>query len=271
MKRRLLAVLLSAAALAASACTSGNTAQPAETQAEKGTIKSLSQLDGCTIGVQSGTSMGDTVKEVVPGATVSQYRNYTFLTDALKKGDIDAFPADDPVIRELCNKDTSLTYINEIVDPGDFAFCFPKSEKGGQLKDQFNEYVAELKTSGELDKINEKWMGADDSVKVVEDYSSLPATNGTLKFATEGDYAPFDYFKDNQLAGMDIELAVGFCKKYGYGLEIYTMTFGDIIPAVEAESYDFGGAAITVNDERQKQVDFSEPTYTGGILFCVLK
>ncbi|MBR4224747.1 MAG: transporter substrate-binding domain-containing protein [Oscillospiraceae bacterium] len=275
MKKTLMALLMTAA-LGVTAC-SGSTASPAgnsnggDQAAQKETFTRVADLKGHTIGVQAGTSMGDTVTENIPDAIVSQYRNYTFLVDALKKGEIAAFPADDPVVKELCNKDSALTYINEAVDPGDFAFAFPKTDKGDVLLGQFNEYIAKLESNGDMQKLIDKWLGADDSVKVVEDYTKFPANNGTLKFATEGDYAPFDYFRNDQLVGIDIELAIGFCKEYGYGLEVTTMSFGDIIPSVWNGNYDFAGAGITVTDERKEQVNFSTPNYTGGILFCVLK
>lgn len=273
MKRSVLAAAMSVMVLAAgcSAPAGNNNNAPAQQQAAQEKYTSLSQLAGKTIGVQTGTSMGDTVKEAIPTASVSQYRNYTFLIDALKKGEIAAFPGDDPVIREICAKDSQLTFINEQVDPGDFAFAFPKTEEGNKLLAEFNEYMTKIKSDGTLKQMQDKWTGANDDEKIVPDHTALPADKGTLKFATEGDYAPFDYFKDNKVVGLDIDIAINFCQEYGYGLEIYTMSFSEIIPSIHDKKYDFGGAGITVTDERSEQVNFSEPNYSGGTVFCVLK
>ena len=52
---------------------------------------------------------------------------------------------------------------------------------------------------------------------------------------------------------------------------IKLIDFAKIIPDVSVGKYDFGGAGITITEERKEQVYFSEPNYSGGVVMVVRK
>ncbi|MBQ5316637.1 MAG: transporter substrate-binding domain-containing protein [Oscillospiraceae bacterium] len=260
--------------LSLSACNAPTGGQPAQTQEQAQTrakYTSLRQLEGKEIGIQSGTSMDQTVVDKIDNVKFRNYDTYPALVDALKKGRVEAFPGDEPVILQLVANDSELTMINEFLDTFEFGYAFRQDEKGQALCDEFSDYIKEITASGELNEIKAKWTGADESLKTVDDYTALPATNGTLKMVTEGAYEPFNYFKDGKIVGYDIDIAVRFCKARGYALEIEMLDFDKIIDAVAAGEYDFAGAGITITPERAEKVYFSEPNYSGGVVMCVLK
>ena len=70
------------------------------------------------------------------------------------------------------------------------------------------------------------------------DYAAFPGTNGTLTLATEGAYAPMNYFRGNQVVGFEIDLAARFCEARGYGLVVEPMNFDGILPAVQSGKAD---------------------------------
>ena len=234
-------------------------------------IRHIEDLNGMRIGLQPGTSMDETVANVLPDAQFRNYSSYSDMVQALKDGKIDAIPGDEPVLLELCAGDDSLRMLDGYLEKFDFGFAFAKTDEGQALCDEFNAYLDEIKASGELQQIKDIWMGADESKKVVEDYKSLPATKGTLRLVTEGDYAPFDYFKDGQIVGYDIDIAIRFCKSRGYGMELITSEFSKILNTITNDGADFAGAGITITDERKEQVLFSDPNYSGGVSMVVLK
>ena len=234
-------------------------------------IRHIQDLNGMRIGLQPGTSMDETVANVLPDAQFRNYNSYSDMVQALKDGKIDAIPGDEPVMLELCAGDDSLRMLDGYLEEFDFGYAFAKTDKGQALCDEFNAYLDEIKASGELQQIKDIWMGADDSKKVIEDYTAFPATNGSLRMITEGDYAPFNYFKDGSVVGYDIDIAVRFCKKNGYALEITTSEFSKLLNDVTNETADFAGAGITITDERKEQVLFSSPNYSGGVSMVVLK
>ncbi|MBQ5311051.1 MAG: transporter substrate-binding domain-containing protein [Oscillospiraceae bacterium] len=271
------AVMAAAMALTFSACQNTGSGTPAQTQKAQTEaestkkFKSLAELEDQEIGIQSGTSMDQTVAEKIKCARFRNYDTYNALVDALKKGRIVAFPGDEPVIRQLMSSDDELTMINEFVDTFEFGYAFRKDEKGQALCDEFSEYIKGLEASGELNDIKAKWTSADESIKIVEDYTQFPATNGTLRMVTEGAYEPFNYFKDGKVIGYDIDIAAKFCREKGYGLEVEMLDFDRIIDAVAEGEYDFAGAGLTITPEREEKVYFSEPNYSGGVVMCVLK
>lgn len=243
--------------------------QPTVTQT--GVFTSLSQLDGKRIGVQTGTSFDAAVFERLPNAEVAYFNNKADLISALQTNKIDAFTVDEPVVKAQMQQDDRLTYIPEYMESFDFAYVFPKTEAGQALCDQFSEYLRTIRENGEMAEIEAKWFSEDDSQKTVADYKSFPATNGTLRMATEAMYEPFTYIMNNRIVGYDIDIAVRFCEACGYGLEITDMSFDAVLPSVQSGKSDFGCAGISITEERKESVLFSEPNFSGGTVLAVLK
>ena len=232
---------------------------------------SLKELDGKRIGVQTGTSFDKAVSEKLPEARILYFNAKADMINALQTGKIDAAAVDEPVAKMQMALNNRLTYLPEFLEQFDFAYVFPKNDGGRKLCDQFSEYLRSIRNDGTMEEIGEKWFGEDDSLKTIADYRTFPAPNGVLRLATEAQYEPFSYILNNQIAGYDIDIAVHFCEAYGYGLEIRDMSFDAVLPAVQTGKCDFGGAGISITEERKESVLFSEPNFSGGTVLTVLK
>ncbi len=232
---------------------------------------SLSDLNGKRIGIPSGTSFDLIVAKALPDAELSYYNNQSDLLAALSADKIDAFPSDEPAIRYIMGENPSVTYIPEYLDTFDFAYCFAKTERGQQLCSEFSEFIVNLVADGKLDDLSDKWFADDEAGKTLPDLEVLPAPNGTLVMATDGDYMPFEYVRDGRVVGYDVDVAAQFCRAYGYGLKIETMSLDAVLFAVQSGKCDFGGSAITITPERMESVLFSAPNYYGGTVMAVLK
>ena len=269
--RKIFALGAALLSLGLAGCQGGNTSSaPAETSVQVQQFNKIQDLDGKRIGLQAGTNMDSTVLAVLPNVQFRNYKSYSDLVDALKDGKIDAIPGDEPVMMEMCAKDDRLKMLDGYLETFDFGYAFAKTDEGQKLCDEFSEYLDEIRSNGELNKLKDKWMGADESAKVTEDYTQLPATNGSLVMVTEGDYAPFNYFKDGKLTGYDIDIAINFCKEKGYALQVNTIEFSKVLDTVSSGSADFAGAGITITEERAEQVLFSSPNYSGGVSLVIL-
>ena len=55
----------------------------------------------------------------------------------------------------------------------------------------------------------------------------------------------------------------------GYKAEIQNINFDGLIPALEAGNLDVIISGMTINDERKKKVDFSDPYYKSGLSIIV--
>jgi putative lysine/arginine/ornithine/histidine/octopine transport system substrate-binding protein len=93
-----------------------------------------------------------------------------------------------------------------------------------------------------------------------------------LKIGTEGAYPPFNLIDaDGQVVGFDIEIAQALCAKMQAECEVVTSDWDGIIPALNARKFDFLVASMSITEERQQAVDFTEPYYTNKLQFIAPK
>ncbi len=237
----------------------------------RGAYASIDELNGKRIGVQTGTTAAEVIKERLPNAQISYFSTFPDMEAALKAEKIDGFPGDGLVVRMMAAEDSSLFVMDEKLRSYDCGVVLPKNEKGDRLGKELNEWIAKAKESGELDAMVDKWVEEPEEKRTIPDYRSFPATNGVLKVTTEGTFPPMNYYRGEELAGMEVDLCARFCEAYGYGLDISSMNFDGMLAAVQTGKYDFALSGIAITKERQQSVNFSDPYYTGGYQMAVLK
>ena len=86
----------------------------------------------------------------------------------------------------------------------------------------------------------------------------------TLIMSTNAEFAPYEYHDGNDIVGIDVDIANAICEDMGASLEITDVAFDSIIPEVQSGKADFAAAGMTVTEDRQTQVDFSD-TYATGV------
>ncbi|SMB99966.1 amino acid ABC transporter substrate-binding protein, PAAT family [Thermanaeromonas toyohensis ToBE] len=89
--------------------------------------------------------------------------------------------------------------------------------------------------------------------------------------ATEASFAPFEFRDDKtgQYVGFDIELMKALAEVQGFDVEFKDMGFDGIIAAVKTGNVDMAISAISIDDDRKQQVDFSLPYYQSGLSVAV--
>ena len=237
----------------------------------EGVYTSNDQLDGKVIGVQVGTTDEMYVRDSIPGARLEYFSTFADSVNALKAHKIDGIASSVDTIHELMKHDEDIACIEDSIGGFACGFVFPKRDGNRELFAQMNEFIGELSESGEFDRLHDIWAGDDESLKVIDDYKSLPAENGTLRVLTEGTYPPYNYFRDGKLVGFDIDIVVRFCEKYGYGVEFVPMNFEALLPAIESGKGDFGASCIGITKERAEKVDFTDEYYYEETIVAVLK
>lgn len=232
--------------------------------------KDLEELNGKRVGIQVGSILDKMVEESIPGARIEFFSTFPDEINALKASKIDGVATIETVITQVQAQDDSIAYIDEPIGAVPLGFVFPKNEEGKKLSAEMSEFLTDLHESGEMDRLKAMWNETDESLKVMEDYKDLPAENGTLTFVTEGTFPPFDYFRDGELVGYDVDVAIRFCKAYGYGIELKDMNFDALMPAVQSGKCDFAASGIAITEERKEKVYFSEPDYYQNAYIVVL-
>jgi polar amino acid transport system substrate-binding protein len=122
--------------------------------------KSLAELADAKLGVQVGTTSLDAVSATIKPSTQPQVFNDSNDTvRALKDGRVDAIVVDLPTAFYLTAAEIpSATITGQFQAPGgdDWGLLL---EKGSALTACVSRAVDELRTSGELDQITQRWMG----------------------------------------------------------------------------------------------------------------
>lgn len=85
------------------------------------------------------------------------------------------------------------------------------------------------------------------------------ASARTVRIATEGAYAPWNFTKAGQLDGFEIELAKNICERAKLKCEFVSQNWDGIIPGLTAGKYDAIMAAISITEKRLEVMDFSIP------------
>lgn len=93
----------------------------------------------------------------------------------------------------------------------------------------------------------------------------------TIRFATEGAFAPFNYMDNTgKPIGFDIDIANAICEDLKAKCEIVTQDWDGLIPGLKVHKYDAIIASMSITPERLKVVDFSDKYYSGGVRFMGL-
>lgn len=100
--------------------------------------------------------------------------------------------------------------------------------------------------------------------------TAAPAAGGKLVMATNAEFPPYEYHDNNQIVGIDVDIATAIARELGMELEVEDISFDAIIPAVQSGKADFGAAGMTVNDDRKVNVDFTN-TYAKATQVIIVK
>lgn len=78
-----------------------------------------------------------------------------------------------------------------------------------------------------------------------------------LILATEAGFAPYEYYQDGEIVGVDIDIAREIATSLGKELVIKDVSFDFIINEIKSGKSDIGAAGMSITKERLEEVDFS--------------
>lgn len=78
-----------------------------------------------------------------------------------------------------------------------------------------------------------------------------------LIMVTEAGFAPYEYYSNGEIVGVDVDIAKEVAASMGKELVIKDIAFDSIINEVKTGKADFGAAGISYNEDRAKNVDFT--------------
>lgn len=251
--------MLCSAALSLTACGS-STAK----------IQSIDDLKNVKIGVQLGTTgdiyATDCEKD---GCSIDRYNKGADAVLALTQDKVDCVIIDNEPAKAFVAANKGLKILDEPFAEEEYAICVAKDKE--ELKDNINKALKELKEDGTVDKIINNFIGDDTKGKSpYETPAGTDISKGELHMATNATFEPYEYQEGGKVVGIDAMLAQAICDKLGYKLVIDDMDFDSIITAVQSGKADFGMAGMTVTEEREQSINFTD-TYTKAKQVIIVK
>lgn len=139
----------------------------------------------------------------------------------------------------------------------EYAFGVDKDQP--ELLEQANAFIAKILEDGTFDEICDRYFGGGEPVAVQS--AELDSSKDQLVVATNAAFEPFEYTQGEDYYGIDMEIAALFAEELGQELVIQNMDFDAVCLSVGQHKCDIAMAGLTINEEREEMVTFTDPYY----------
>ena len=102
-------------------------------------------------------------------------------------------------------------------------------------------------------------------------FAGCAEKDNSLKMITEATFPPYEFLRGQDIVGIDVEICRAVAEKLGREFRAETVDFDSVIPAIVSGKADLAAAGITITEDRKKNVDFSIPYVTTGIVVIYKK
>ena len=224
-------------------------------------------LSGKRVGVVIGSIQDMAVSKLAPDAKILRLANSTDMLAALESGKVDVIGEENLSVtfnREIAAKVDS---VSAGLPPMPIGACFRKDNT--QLKQDFDSFLADIRSDGTYQQIYDRWRNASDPSAV-----SLPQQRGTgqtLRVAIYPAMPPFSFISSGKPSGLEIDILTEWANRRNWQIEYLTMDFASQIPAVQTDKVDMAMGSISITEERQKQVLFSDGYMASYIMLLTRK
>ena len=241
--------------------------EPAKTVADTEIPPIFKALKGKNVGVIIGSIQDIAVTSMAPDANIMRMTSQADVLAALDNGKLDVVGSESLTLnfnREISDKVDSVGAGLESIPIG---AIFKKDNT--DLQQDFNQFLAEIRSDSTYQKIYDRWQqSVDPSAMAVPEQRG---TGRTLRVATYPAMPPFNFINAGKLSGLEPALLTEWANRRNYRLEYLVMDFAAQIPAVQTGKADIAMGAISVTEERQKQVLFSDGYVESHILLITRK
>ncbi len=235
--------------------------------ADRPLLRIADDIQDKNIGVLLGSVYDAYAIKTYPKAKVLQFQSVSDLLISLKSGKIDALYHDQSSVPELLKSYPEFEVLAKNIFYQSIGAGFNREKK--QLRDQFNDFLREIKDNGVFNDMKDRWMDkGQDEMPIIESSK----TNGLLRTGVVNDLGkPFAFIQNGEMAGFDIELAKRFAAYTGREFTPVPLPFGSLIASISTNKIDMITASMFITEERKKQIDFSEPYFEAGASLIVRK
>jgi polar amino acid transport system substrate-binding protein len=230
-------------------------------------ILSEKDLQGKVVGTLTGSSFeidmaGRSDFRIVRQPTMSD------CIASLRQGRIDAIVYDEVCFTDEMLRENGMKKAFRTDKSYPCAFACSKSNL--DLVNKFNEFLAKLKSSGELNEITLRWQNCTDYAhpdmpEVNENLSGKPLVVGTA-YTT----APISYMLIDKWYGLEIEILNRFGEYIGRPVRYQLYDFAAEIPALQSGQIDIAAGVLFVTEERKRVLALTDVYYNCYGAFFVM-
>ena len=224
-------------------------------------------LKGKSVAVIIGSIQDIAVTGMAPDADILRMTTTTDLLAALESGKVDVAGSESLSLdfnREIADKVDSVGAGLESIP---VAAIFKRGNTA--LQQDFNQFLADIRRDGTYQKIYDRWQQSDDPSDLA--VPEQRGTGRTLRVATYPAMPPFNFINSGKMSGLEPALLTEWANRRNWKLEFLVMDFAAQIPAVQTGKADMAMGAISVTEERQKQVLFSDGYVESHIVLITRK
>jgi polar amino acid transport system substrate-binding protein len=85
-----------------------------------------------------------------------------------------------------------------------------------------------------------------------------------MRVGSDIDFAPFEFVEDGEYKGFDIDLMTEIGERLGVEVEFINTSFETIFTQLASDEFDAIISGITITEERQQSIDFSDPYFAAN-------
>ena len=221
------------------------------------TFTSIEEIaDHGSVAVMEGSISDIAFSKMYPKARIFRVKNTSEAAAFVLSGKATALIALDILTKYVVRENPSLMEVDSLFTV-EMGAGFPK---GSPLRNQFNEFLKELKRSPVYEEMVHRWIESDiDTVKMPE--LELPESGEPLVMDITGTMTPMNTVRGDEYVGFDIELGMRFAKYLNRPLKLSVTTFQGLIPDLVTNRVDMAISDLIITPERAEKIDFSDTYY----------
>lgn len=210
------------------------------------------------IGVGTGSAALGCLQERLPLANAIEYTDTFAGYLAVEEGKLDGYAIDRVIMeRSIANGQKGVKILDGNIGEIGVGVAVSPVTSIDNLLGKINTFIKENRDT--LDEMYDRWVIKNDEtmpdIPVCEDpeYHLIVATAGVVE--------PYNYYKDNELNGYDIELAKRFALWLNASLEFQVYEYDAIIASALTGKTDCIMANLNMTEERKQKIEFSDPLF----------
>ncbi|MBQ7196104.1 MAG: transporter substrate-binding domain-containing protein [Synergistaceae bacterium] len=224
-------------------------------------ITSISQLNDSnfTIAASETGPFADAVKRDLPKAKIIYLDGHP-AHEAVKMEKVDAYASNRTGMEIAIAAGLKGVKIlpGNIGDKNEIVVGISRASKIPGLKEKINQFLSEIKASGTFQEMYQRWI-IDRNFTMPD--IEMPSSELKIKIGTVGLMVPFNFYVENKLTGLDIELGRRLAAWLGAEVEFQVYDFGGLIAAAATGKIDCIMADLVITPERAEKIDFSDALF----------